>query len=236
MKLVDFDDVLYSFTSREFGANLAFHVDDDPLVVDQNHLILSKQLGFDKESLVYMKQVHSDKVYIVSLDDGYATPPTCDALVTNRVNVPLMVMVADCTPVLFYDPIGKAIGVAHVGRAGAFLNIIKNTIYKMQEEFGTDPKDIVVSIGPAIGVCCYEVGEKIYEEAKDRFHYAFQKDETRYLLDVNSIVLRQLLLCGIDTNNIENEKICTACNTDKFFSYRREGKTGRFSGILMIKG
>jgi hypothetical protein len=231
----DFLDIFYRFTTRDFGANLAFHVGDEISAVLANHTFLAKKLGYKKDTLVHMKQIHSNLVHIVDEQDHFDTPPTCDALVTNKKNIPLMVMVADCTPILFYDSTCKAIGVAHAGRAGTFTNIVSNVIETMKNEYGSKVENIFVSIGSAIGVCCYEVGSEIYEESKEKFSYAFEIRDKKYYLSINKILLSQLQECGIKEKNIENEGICTACNTQEYFSYRAEGKTGRFAGILMLK-
>ncbi|MDD2356810.1 MAG: peptidoglycan editing factor PgeF [Thiovulaceae bacterium] len=235
MKFDRFTDIFYQFTTRNFGANLAFHVGDDISTVQANHLFLATNLRYNKDALIHMKQIHSNIVHVVSKQDNFNTPPTCDALVTNKKNIPLMVMVADCTPILFYDSTCKAIGVAHAGRAGTFDNIVAKVIETMQKEYGSKAENIFVSIGSAIGVCCYEVGSEIYEQAKEKFGYAFEVKENKYYLDINKILLFQLQECGIKEENIENEGICTACNTQEYFSYRAEGKTGRFAGILMLK-
>lgn len=235
MKLDMYREILYSFTTRENVGNLAFHVGDDVESVNEHHASLAQELGYDKEVLVHMKQIHSDIVHVVGEQDGFAAPPTCDALVTDKRNIPLMVMVADCTPVLFYDPTCKAIGVAHAGRAGAFGNIVGKVVKMMQQEYGSKPEHIIVSIGSAIGVCCYEVGKEIYDEEKERFGYAFEQREGSYYLDVNKIILAQLQKSGIQERNIDNSGICTACNTEEYFSYRAEGQTGRFAGILMLR-
>lgn len=234
MRLDRFAEILYTFTTRESGGNLAFHVGDDIEAVHEHHELLSEELGYKKDALVHMKQIHSDIVHVVSEQDDFHTPPTCDALVTNRKNVPLMVMVADCTPVLFFDPTCKAIGVAHSGRAGTFGNIVKNVVETMKKEYGSKPEEIIVSIGSAIGACCYEVGAEIYEEAQE-FRYAFEKRGESYFLDINKIILKQLKECGIKEEHIQNEGVCSSCNTEQYFSYRAEGQTGRFAGILMLK-
>jgi hypothetical protein len=204
------------------------------LKLNAHHLLLASEFGYERDALVHMKQIHSNIVHVVSEEDGFITPPTCDGLVTNRKNIPLMVMVADCTPVLFFDFTCKVIGVAHAGREGAFSNIVKNVIETMNLEYGSLAENIEVSIGSSIGVCCYEVGKEIYEKSKE-FHYAFQLRDEKYYLDVNKIILSQLKECGIQEQNIKNEGICTACNTQTYFSYRKEGKTGRFAGVLMLK-
>lgn len=235
MRFDSLSDIFYQFTTRDLGANLAFHVGDDIDAVHTNHTFLANRYGYKKDALVHMKQIHSNIVHIVNNEDNFDTPPTCDALVTNKKNIPLMVMVADCTPILFYDPTCKAIGVAHAGRKGTFENIVANVIETMKNEYGSKTEDILICIGSAIGVCCYEVGAEIYKQAEEKFSYAFEQRDHKYYLDINKILLSQLKECGIKEEHIENEGICTACNTQRYFSYRAEGKTGRFAGILMLK-
>ena len=121
--------------------------------MDNARKALAKKYNFDIKKLQYMEQFHSNIVKIVN----DINPNKCDALITNKTNTPLMVMVADCIPILFFDPIKKVIGVAHAGREGTFNNIIKNTIDKMIEAYNCEPKDIEVELGPSIQKCCYEV-------------------------------------------------------------------------------
>ncbi|MBW6487905.1 peptidoglycan editing factor PgeF [Sulfurimonas sp.] len=234
-KLSLFTNLLHAFTTKESG-NLAFHVRDDETEVQKNHELLAKELGYEKNSLVHMQQIHSDIVHVVANED-FKTPPTCDALITNRPNTPLMVMVADCSPILFYDDKKRVIAAAHAGRQGAFKNIVKNVVERMKTEFGTEAKNVHVSVGASIGVCCYEVGGEIYVEAKEKgLEYAMQKRGGSFYLDVASILQKQLLSCGIKRENIEFCDDCTCCNTHKYFSYRAEAKTGRFAGIIQLKG
>ena len=117
-----------------------------------------------------MEQIHSNIVKTISPDTNVQT---CDALVTNQINTPLMVMVADCIPILFYDHTKKVIGVAHAGRAGTFENISTNTINKMAENYSCNSKDIEVVLGPSIQKCCYEVSEKLVQEVKTKFGAEF---------------------------------------------------------------
>ena len=230
--LSHFTNILHAFTTKESG-NLAFHVGDDPQVVEKNHELLSAALGYEKEKLVYMKQIHSDLVHVVT-DEDFSRPPTCDALVTNKRGVPLMVMVADCSPVLLYDAKQKVVAAVHAGRAGAFQNILKKTLALMTQEFGSRAEDVYATIGASIGVCCYEVGDEIDKEAKALgLEYAMQKREERLYLDVNAILKKQLLECGV--GNIEMLELCTCCNKEELFSYRAEMQTGRFAGIIMLR-
>ena len=230
-----FPEVLAFFTTKA-NDNLAFHVGDDPSLVEIRHEVLACHSGYDCMSLVHMRQIHSDIVHVVGDDDSFTTPPECDALVTDKRNTPLMVMVADCAPVLFYDAKRKVIAAAHAGRAGALNEIVVKTVQKMEKEFRCKPKDIFVSIGASIGSCCYEVGQEIAQEAHAKgFAYALLETEGRYFLDINKILRTQLTGCGIEEKHLEISGKCTACDTKKYFSYRAEGKTGRFSGVIMLR-
>ena len=241
--LKNFTNITHAFTTRDGGIsdipyntlNLAFHVQDDEECVKKNHSILAKKLEYKSVSLVHMKQIHSDIVHIVSDGDNFENPPECDALITNKTDIPLMVMVADCSPVLFYDDKQKVIAVAHAGRQGAFKNIIKNVINTLDDKFNSKPKDINVTIGASIGVCCYEVGSEIYDEAKTlSLEYAFVKRDNSYYLDVNKILKHQLLESGIKEKNIDIFNECTCCQNKKYFSYRADGTTGRFAGVIKL--
>jgi len=228
-------DLLAFFSSKTEG-NLAFHVDDTLLDVEKRHVQLATKYAYQKDKLVFMKQVHSKNVYHVSTSDNFSTVPEADALITNEKNIPLMVMMADCCGILFYDPTHKAIGVAHAGRAGAFLNIVQNLITQMQKKFTTQAQDLYVALSADIHACCYEVGEEIVKEAEAlELSFAITQKEGRYYLDINAILLRQLQKAGVQTQNIEICPFCTSCSRDTYFSYRAERKTGRFAGVLMLR-
>ena len=128
-----FTNLLHCFTTRKSG-NLAFHVNDNPLHVEHNHETLAKELNYDKNKLIHMKQIHSNTLHVASEYDNFYNPKSCDALITNKVDTPLMVMVADCSPILFYDDEKKVIAVAHAGRAGTFKNINKVVVNSFTEK------------------------------------------------------------------------------------------------------
>lgn len=232
--LKEFNDIEHGFTSKING-NLAFHVGDDKESVIQNHTKLSKYLSYDKDSLVHMKQIHSSIVKKVDKSDDFNHPPICDALITDKKNTPLMVMVADCSPILFYDAKREIIAVAHAGRKGAFTNIIFNVIQSFKNDFSSDPQDIFVSIGSSILECCYEVGEEIYKEAEIlNLEYALSFKDNSYYLDISKILYKQLLNAGVKRENIEISQNCSCCSKE-LFSYRREDITGRFAGVIFLK-
>ena len=227
-------NVVHSFTTKNVG-NLAFHVNDDIDNVTTNHDNLAKKLHYDKNKLIHMKQIHSNIVHVVTNSDKFDNPPTCDALITNKVDTPLMVMVADCSPMLFFDPIQKVIAVAHAGRAGAFTNIVQNVINAFINDFSCETKNVIVSVGASIGSCCYEVGEEIYFEAKRlNLDFAIEKKDDFYHLDIRNILKKQLIQSGVKKNNIEISNECNRCLHKNYFSYRENRITGRFAGVIKL--
>jgi len=225
--------ITHGFTTKKEG-NLAFHVEDEEKRVLLNHTKLASLMNYKRETLVHMKQIHSNDVKVITKNDNFQNPPTCDALITDKRQIPLMVMVADCSPILFYDSKKDVIAVAHAGRAGAFNNIVKNVLQTFKDEYDSAMNDIYVSVGTSIGECCYEVGEEIYKEAKSLgLEYSISYRENSYYLNVSKILHQQLIDAKIKESNIEFSKECSSCH-EKYFSYRGEGKTGRFSAVIYL--
>lgn len=233
------------FTTRHGGisslpyesANLAFHVGDSPVHVIANHDALAKMLNYNRHSLVHMRQIHSDRIVIVNKNLTFDTPPECDALITNRINTPLMVMSADCTGILLYDPIQKAIGAVHAGRAGALNQILPKTIKKMNEEFGTVYENLHIVLGPSIHGCCYEINETIAKEAEEKGYFeALRHEGEKVFLDVNTMLLQQLNELSIQQKHIEVINHCTSCSNETYFSYRADAQqTGRIAGLIILR-
>lgn len=233
--LKQFTNITYCFTTKSDG-NLAFHVNDDVVQVNKNHQDLAKKLDYDVNSLVHMKQIHSNKVHVLTDKENFLNPPSCDGLITNKIDTPLMVMVADCAPVIFYDDVKKVIAVVHAGRAGALKNIVQNILDVFSNDFGSLINNIYVEIGANIHSCCYEVGWEVYYEARSmKLEYALISKDGKYFLDINSILKKQLLQAGIDERKIAVSEECTLCNSSKYFSYRHEKFTGRFCGVIYLK-
>ncbi len=233
--LKQFKNLTQGFTTKQNG-NLGFHVGDDRESVIQNHKALGKELSYNYETLVHMQQIHSNECRVVETYDDFFHPPCCDALITNKKNIPLMVMVADCSPLLFYDAKQEVIALAHAGRAGTFSNIVQSVLTSFKENYNSSVENIFVSVGASIKECCYEVGEEIVQEAEElSLSYSISKRENSYYLNISKILSRQLLNAGILEQNIEFIDECSCCNQKSYYSYRGEGKTGRFTGIVMLK-
>ena len=228
--------------------NLSFGVGDDPQNVLKNRKLLAGALGIQMTSLTCAKQVHDAHVRIVSegmrgkgAADYESAINGTDAMVTNAANICLTILVADCVPILFYDPSKRVIGTAHAGWKGAIQQVAKKTVTVFRQDFGCLPQDIIVGIGPSIGPCCYEVGSEVISQAKDVFGtkedcMSNESADGKAYFDLKSANLKQLLQAGIPEKNIEVPKTCTCDHSDLFFSYRHEkGKTGRFgAGIVII--
>ncbi|HIP02915.1 MAG TPA: peptidoglycan editing factor PgeF [Campylobacterales bacterium] len=231
------DSLFFTVTSRYGGVsktpydslNLALHVKDSPKNVLENRTITSEKYNFLIENLIYMEQTHSANIAVIK-DASMNRIENCDALITNVKNIPLMVMVADCIPILLYDPKKSVIAVVHAGRNGTFNEIAKKTVLKMVDVFGCETSDILVCLGASIHKCCYEVGEEIARLVDEKYK---EKRDEKWYLDLHSMNVDQLRSVGI--KNIEISSICTCCDED-YFSYRREGITGRFAGIMKLHG
>jgi len=214
--------------------NLALHVGDNPVNVLKNRTIVAQKYDFYIENLIYMDQTHSDNIHIVE-HAGYNKIENCDALITAQKNIPLMVMVADCIPVMIYDPLHEVIAAVHAGRNGTFKQIVPKTLNKMQKHFGTTLHEVHIALGPSIHPCCYEVGQDLADITLKSFGKAYLHErEGKSYLDLQRLNLDQLTGIGVPEKKIEISPICTSCNQN-YFSYRRDGTTGRFAGVIKLK-
>lgn len=220
--------MLTLFTTTE-DKNLAYHVTQDFSSVDSARKNLAIKYNFDLDNLHYMEQIHSNSVKNIS---STTNCQTCDALITNKPNTPLLVMVADCIPILFYDDLLEVIGVAHAGRAGTFENISANTIKKMCVDYKCAIENIKVILGPSIQKCCYEVSQEMADFVQNKFGIEFVNKRN---IDLQSINKKQLLDLGIEEKNIEISTVCTKCSNQPYFSYRNDNSCGRFAGLIMIE-
>ncbi len=231
-----------NYTTDRFGGvskspydslNIALHVEDNPKDVISNRIIISQKLGFLAQNMIFMDQVHEDNIVNIS-DTSQNKITSCDGIITDIKNIPLMVMVADCIPLTFFDPIQNVVGVAHSGRNGTFLEISKKMVKNFVDNYGSKAEDIVVGIGVSIHSCCYEVGESLANIAIKNFgeKYVTLRDE-KYFLDIQTLNFDQLIEAGVLSQNIEISSCCSCCDPN-YFSYRREGLTGRFASFVML--
>ncbi len=222
-----FSDRFGGFSQGVYNSlNLALHVEDDFEKIALNRDVLREKIG--TKNLIFMEQVHKDRIEIITEKNSTQTPK-CDAMITNQKDLALCVMVADCIPVLFYDSAKEVIAVAHAGRNGVYLKIANKTVKLMATEFNCEIKNIKIFIGPSIKSCCYEVGQDVVKGFED---YLYVKDDKLYL-DIVQKCVDDLQNLGINSKNIDISDVCTCCNQD-YFSYRRDGVTGRFCGAIRL--
>ena len=197
-------------------------------------------MGFGISDLVLTRQTHSDIVRVVTRDDCagcfHRDYPECDALVTNSPGVALTVFAADCTPLLFHDPVTGAIGAAHAGWRGTVSAIGAKTVAAMVETFGCRPEDIRAAIGPNIGFCHFETDADVPdallaafgEEVRPFIRQVGQK----YFADLKKI--NALILRRAGVRQIEISDDCTMCQPHRFWSHRVTGGNRGSQGALIL--
>lgn len=199
-----------------------------------------------KDMFVTINQVHGDDVFIIdrSIENAAGLIKTAaqtrgDAIITNQRHVGIGVVTADCVPALIYDPVQSVIAAVHAGWKGTIKGILSKVICQMAYRFNCNVEDIKVGIGPAIGACCYAVGEIVTLPLKSTNpewgRYLRPDEDGKARLDLAALNIRQIEDAGVLTRNIYNLGQCTSCNKELFFSYRRDGVgTGRMmSGIML---
>lgn len=239
--------------------NLSFTDWDQRENVLENRQRFQHALGADEFPLVAVKQIHSDVV--CAFDAKPAEPRRGDALTTNKPGLLLGVQTADCVPILLVDARLRAVAAVHAGWRGTLARIVQKTIGQMQMRFGTKAGDVLAALGPAIGACCYEVGGELVtqftsqcENAGEWFDEARTGEEPNPLqwlnmmppghqpppktvrLDLRKANRAQLVECGLRSQNIYVNELCTACRPDLFFSYRKQGPaSGRLLSVVGIR-
>jgi polyphenol oxidase len=224
----------------------------------ENRRRLQSAAGGATLTLIALSQFHSDVICV--FESNPAEPCRGDASATRQPGLLLAVQTADCVPILLIDPKKRAVAAVHAGWRGTLQRILAKTVGRMQMEFGSRPQDLLVAIGPAIGGCCYEVGTEVVSAFAAQFSNAaeffdelrtgdepnplqwlnmmppgHQPPPNKVLLNLRSANRSQLLEAGVREQNIAISDLCTACNTDLLFSYRKEGaRSGRLMSVVGI--
>lgn len=188
--------------------------------VNKNRHLLETVIGPTQ----YMNQTHGDTVVVV--DGATSHEPNADALVTVESGIALGVLVADCIPLLLWDEVEHVVAAVHVGRKGLLNGIAIKTI-RVMNTMGA--QRIQAFLGPSICGMCYEVSREIHDEVVSAFPKASARtSKDTYSLDLPGALAEELTLSGL---KVSRSRTCTVENTD-FFSYRREGVTGRQAGLI----
>lgn len=238
-----FKSFKFIVTSRQGGIspypynslNLSYRVGDDKKNVDFNRKKLFQSINCEEKNFFYSGQIHGDGIVCVK-EGGVNYLPQADALITNEKNIFLSILVADCLPIMIFDPHRKVFGIAHCGWRGTILYLAQKTVGKMQELFSVKPSNCKAILGPSICSNCYEIREDLIEKVKDSFRdneIGIKWKDGKIFLDLVEINVELLKLIGLKEENIYLTNLCTFENSALFFSHRRDnGKTGR----MMVVG
>jgi len=209
------------FTSKHFSQNL-----------NNIRESLSKALNLEEEKIYLPVQKHTNHIHVLELNHD---PVIADAVITDRADVLIGVIVADCVPVLVYDKENKIIGAVHAGWKGTAGGILEKTLLLMMERFNSHPNDILISIGPSIKKCSYEVDVDVKAAVENRTGPGsyFEPRENKYMVDLAEANRIQALNYKVPEKNIWISEDCTYCNPAKYYSYRyRKETTGRQGGFI----
>jgi len=227
---------VHGFTSLRNGGqsvgryasfNVALHVDDLPQRVLQNRRNLYQMLRLPAEP-VWLRQVHGNRVIIVDKANKPATPEMADACICRHPRVVCAVLTADCLPILLCNRQGTQIAAIHAGWRGLLAGIIENTVRPMQDT------DLMAWLGPAIGPERFEVGADVqhaFVEKSPLFDLAFlPRLKNKWLLDIYQIA--RIILNSLQVKQIYGGDFCTFSDAQRFYSYRRDGQTGRMVSLI----
>lgn len=246
-KLLEYRNVEHCFTLKplDFAANATYEEKKEE--VEKGLKLLSEEFNFEVKDICRPKQTHTDKVEkIEDGDEGIYVQKfdNVDGLTTDSKNKVLMLAFADCTPLLFYDPVKKVIANTHSGWKGTLQTIGLKTVEKMTAEYECNPKDIICCIGPHIRKCHFEVDEDVKELFYDKFKklkniediISYNQSNNKYYIDTAEINKKILLNSGLKQENIIDSNICTVCNSDICHSFRTEKElSGRAVTIIYLK-
>jgi polyphenol oxidase len=239
----------HGFSTREGGSgiaerslNLNYSPRDSVEQVRENQHRFLLALNLENARLATLRQVHSNRVYIIEDNSLEWNESKGDALATAVEGLALGVRVADCLPVLIADPASRVVAAVHSGWRGTLSRILLQTILEMQKSFGSRPADLFAAVGPGIRKCCFEVGSEVVDLFEQEYPGAplatrVTAKPGKYLMDLCGALDIQLDLAGVQPENRYDLGECTCCNTDRFFSYRAEGlASGRMMAIIGLTG
>ena len=211
------------------GMNTSFHVGDEPRKVIENRELFLSSLGVSLLQLALPGQVHGARIQEAAKGGDY---PETDGLITRTKDIVLGVSIADCVPVLLFDPVQKAIAAVHSGWRGTAANVVHHAIGSMISVFSSASRDLLAYIGPSASACCYAVGSEVAR--------LFPGDFTRIadgntFLDLKGVVRTQMVAEGVLPERIETSPHGTISEPAMFHSFRREGeKAGRMLAVIAL--
>ncbi len=228
------------------GLNCGYSAGDAQEAVWENRRRALGDLGLDAEALVVGGQVHGKCVATVDAGDrgrgahsAETVLPATDGLLTDVPALPLAVSTADCVPVFLYAPARGVVGVLHAGWRGTLRGILQAALATMQERWQLSPAQVHVTLGPAIGACCFEIGADVAREAAAHDATAGHLQATgpgKWHLDLRGHLAAQCIAAGIPGAHIAVDGPCTKCASDRVYSYRAEGpRSGRTLSVIAVR-
>jgi YfiH family protein len=202
--------------------NLADHVGDDPECVETNRKWLKEGWHLPSEPR-WLNQIHGNTVLEVTRDNRAAVSQPADAASTMELGLVLAVLTADCLPVLLSTVDGAIVAAVHAGWRGIVGGVLEASVAKFKG------REAVAWVGPGIGPCHFEVGPEFRDFFPDGVFHRGQRPQHDYL-DLTQLAETRLKAAGVA--HVVQSNLCTACNLDLFYSYRREGQTGRFATLI----
>jgi YfiH family protein len=231
-------------TGSYAGLNLGLHVGDSDQNVLANRAVVASALNATPADMVFCEQAHRPNVVVVTeehrgrgADSTASALPQTDAMVTTVPGIILVVMVADCVPVVLFDPVARVLGCVHAGWGGTVRGVSAATVEQMRT-LGADPTRIVVGVGPSIHPSRYQVGADVVEMAAAQFpgqvdRVARPDGNGKWLFDLWEANVLQLTGVGVPAGQIHVAALDTGPGTP-FFSHRSEAPCGRFAALARI--
>lgn len=231
-----FKELIFGFSTKPdqesqppFNFNLSLSVGDEIIKVKENRKKFFTALRIDEERVAYQKQVHSDKITVVSHPGSQGES---DAMITAETNLALAISTADCVPVFLYDNSAKVIAAVHSGWRGTHKKILMKTLLTLKTDFNLKTENITAYIGPSISMQNYEVGEQVASLFDNQ---VVNRREGRYFIDLKKANYHMLIEQGVPPSNIQCSGLCTFEMPCFLHSYRRDGKySGRSLGVIAI--
>lgn len=216
------------YASQNMGLNTG---ETRQIVLDNRRRFFS-EASIQEKQIAYCDQIHSANICIAANAGIYRDS---DGLITNAKNLFLAVQTADCFPVFLYSPQDQIVSIIHAGWRGAKAGIIFIACDTLLNRLDIPPENLFAAIGPGIRKECFEVGTDVSGNFPDQFVQAHNNPEKRYL-DLAGFIRNTLIQKGIPVGQVEDQEICTVCDRDRFYSYRRDKqKSGRMMGIIGIR-
>lgn len=237
--------IFIAFTTRQKGKslapynslNMAFHVGDSKENVLANRQLTASAFDIESSKITCAKQVHGNKAAWIDKNmagagnaDYRLALDSVDAMATDLTKTPLAMFFADCLPVVLVSTNPKLIAIAHAGYKGLLQDVIGKLVELVGQRAAV--KNLWAFLGPAIGKCCYDVSAERLKLFSHKFPEVVGINDKS--LDLRAVAEYQLISAGVLEENIISSQYCTCCNDDLFFSYRRQGITGRQAAIAMI--